>query len=167
MDVHYINPFIQSAQNVFQTMLDSPLKRLKLSLKQSASPSHDVSGVIGLSGKVCGSVVFSLSRTVALAVVKQMLDLEVNEINAEVADAIGELTNMIAGGAKPSFPEDELSIGLPNVIAGRNHVVMFPGNVRPICVDFETLWGPVSLEIGFDTRNAAAPAAVQESVVAT
>lgn len=152
MDVNFINPFIQSATNVFSTMLNSPLERLRLSLKTTSTPSQEVSGVIGLSGKVSGSVVFSLSRSVAFAAVKQMLDIEVSELNSEVVDAIGELTNMIAGGAKASFPNEKLSIGLPNIIVGRNHAVMFPGNVQPICVDFRTLWGPVALEVGFDTR---------------
>lgn len=161
MDVNYINPFIASAQNVFSTMLDCQIKRQGLSLKENAAPSHEVSAVIGLSGDaVSGSVVFSISRPVALTIVKRMLDLDVDDINADVADAIGELTNMIAGGAKASFAEHRMTLGLPNVIVGRNHVVMFPGNVRPICVAFHTGWGPMTLEVGLDTRPAHAdPAA--------
>lgn len=153
MDVNYINPFIQSAKSVFTTMLDTPLTRTGLSLKDTDTPSHDISAVIGLSGRVSGSVVFSLSRPVALAIVKKMIDLDVDSINAEVADAIAELVNMIAGGAKASFSHLQLSLGLPNVVVGRNHRIMFPGDVRPLCVDFHTVWGVLSLEVGFDDQS--------------
>ena len=163
MDVKYINPFIKSAKNVFNTMLETELTRTGVSLKDSASPSHDISAVIGLSGKISGSVVFSISRPVALAVVKKMIDLETDAINADVADAIAELVNMIAGAAKACFPELELSLGLPNVVVGRNHLIMFPGNVRPVCVDFKTVWGAVALEVGFDVRETATrPAETRE-----
>lgn len=156
MDVSYINPFIASACNVFSTMLNCPLKRKNLTVKTNSSPSHEVSAVIGLSGTtVNGSVVFSLSRSVALTVVKQMLDLDVSELNADVADAIGELANMIAGGAKASFSEYKLSLGLPNVIIGRHHNIMFPNNVRPICVEFHTPWGPVTLDVGINSQLKA------------
>lgn len=161
MDVKYINPFIESARNVFGTMLDCPIKRDGISLKNSTSPTYEVSAVIGLSGKVCGSVVFSLSRPVALGIVKRMLDLDTDQINADVADAIGELTNMIAGGAKASFAQYSMSLGLPNVIIGRNHLVLFPGTVHPLCVHFQTPWGPMALEVGLDTRSVDVQTTVQ------
>lgn len=151
MDVSYINPFIESASNVFNITLNSPLTRQGLSLKQTDTPLYEVSAVIGLSGKVSGTVVFSISAPVAFGIVKQMLDTDVAEINADVADAVGELSNMIAGGAKVHFSQYNLALGLPKVLVGHNHVLRFPGNVRPICVHFKARWGAVALEVGLDT----------------
>lgn len=153
MDVNHINPFVRSAINVFNTMLGWPIQREGLSLKDSTTPSHDVTAVIGLSGVVRGSVVFSLSRPVALKVVERLLGVETHEINAEVIDAVGELTNMIAGGAKAELEQYRLSLGLPNVIVGRNHVIYFPENVRPLCISFRTPGGPATLEVGLDTSG--------------
>jgi len=150
MQVEYINPFIQSVANVFQTMLNCDVERKSLSLKDSYSPTYEVTGVIGLTGKASGAVVLSLSRSVSFKVVETLLDVAVNEINADVVDAVGELTNMVAGGAKAELSQYEMSLGLPSMITGRNHAIKFPSNIRPICVGFGTPWGPLSLEVGLD-----------------
>ena len=158
MDVEHINPFIQSAINVFGTMLNCPIQRNSLSLKENDAPTYEISGVIGLSGPVSGSVVFSLSREVAFHIAEGFLMEQVSEITAEVVDAVGEVTNMIAGGAKKELSQYALSLGLPTVIVGRNHTITFPKDVKPICVEFTTPWGPISLEVGLaENAEAAAP----------
>lgn len=156
MDVNHINPFVKSIANVFDTMLDCSIKRTGLSLKDSNSPSYEVSAVIGLSGKANGSVVLSLSRSVAYLVVERMLGREATQIDADVVDAVGELTNMIAGSAKSHLSQYALSLGIPNVVVGRNHSIFFPSNIRPLCIQFETPAGPVALEVGLDTKSADA-----------
>jgi chemotaxis protein CheX len=80
-----------------------------------------------------------------------MLMTEATEINDDVLDAVGELTNMVAGAAKAELEEYELMVSLPNVITGRDHDVHFPSNVTPICVSFETDWGELTLEVGLAT----------------
>jgi chemotaxis protein CheX len=65
-----------------------------------------------------------------------------------VCDAIGELTNMVAGSAKAELDEYQLSVSLPNVVTGVDHDIRFPTNVTPLCVPFATHWGPLSLEVG-------------------
>jgi chemotaxis protein CheX len=150
MDVSFINHFIESTANVFDTMLSCKVKRTSLQLKTGCQPTHEVSAVIGLSGKVTGSVVLSLTRNVALKSVEQMLFDEFTEINAEVVDGVGELANMIAGGAKAAMEDLQLALGLPNVIIGNSHEVYFPGSVQPISVGFETPWGPMAIDVGFN-----------------
>ncbi len=74
-------------------------------------------------------------------------------IDADVIDAIGELTNMIVGGAKSKLEELKMSIGLPTVIAGRNHAVAFPSGVTPLCIPFESMHGSFCLEVGLATST--------------
>lgn len=157
MDVNHINPFVKSISNVFAMMLGCEIRRTGLKLKSSMAPSFDVTGVIGLSGKVNGSVVLSLSRRLALKTVENMLGEEATEINEMVADAVGELTNMVAGSAKAELSEYDLSLGAPNVIVGRHHVICFPKNVRPICIHFDSQWGAISLEVGLESPTADPP----------
>jgi len=153
VDVHHINPFIHSAINVFTTMLDCDIRRTGLRHKNVDSPSLEVSGVIGLSGKACGSVVFSLSREVALQAAERLLMEPFQSISDEVIDAVGEITNMVAGAAKKELSQYELYLGLPTVIIGRDHTIAFPKNVRPICVEFETPWGPAELDVGLQMES--------------
>ncbi len=149
MRVEYINPFIASLKNTFRTMLGCEAQRGQLAVKNSNHAHHPISGVIGLSGKAVGTVVVSFSREVALRAASTMLMTEATEVNEDVLDAVGELTNMVAGGAKAQLEEFQLMVSLPNVITGQDHEVHFPSNVTPLCIHFQTPWGPLTLEVGF------------------
>ncbi len=130
-------------------MLDCEVKRGQATLKVNLSPRHEISGVIGLSGKAVGTVVLSFSKEVAIRAASHMLMNENTEVNDDVLDAVGELTNMVAGAAKSQLAEYQLMASLPNVITGSDHTVRFPSDVKPICVPFTTKWGSLALEIGF------------------
>lgn len=148
MKAEYINPFMTSLANAFDTMLSCPVHRGKLAFKSAETPVFEVSGVIGLSGQAVGTVVLSLSREVAIKAASTMLMMDATELNSDVVDAVGELTNMVAGAAKAELEELKLSISLPNVIIGVGHEVHFPSNVTPICVPFTCEWGPLAIEVG-------------------
>lgn len=156
MRVELVNPFIKSLKNAFQTMLGCEVKRGDLRVKQGATAAHEISGVIGLTGNSVGTVVLSLSRNVALEAASTMLMTPLEEVDDDVLDAIGELTNMVAGAAKAELKEFNLAVSLPNVISGENHDIHFPSNVKPICIEFTSPWGPLALEVGL----AEVPAAV-------
>ena len=148
MKVEYINPFITSLINTFDTMVGCKVRREDIRLKEDNNPKHEVSGVIGLSGNAKGTVVLSISKDVALKAASAMLMEEMTELNGEVVDAVGELTNMVAGRAKAELQEYSLSVSLPNVVTGRDYEIRFPSNATPLCVLFASDWGPLSLEVG-------------------
>ncbi len=148
MKAEYINPFISSLGTVFQTMLSCDVTRGAITLKDGNHPRHPISGVIGLSGHAVGTVVLSVSQSVALKAASTMLMTEATEVDADVLDAVGELTNMVAGRAKSQLEELQLSVSLPSLITGTDHEIRFPSNVTPICVPFETEWGDLTLEVG-------------------
>jgi chemotaxis protein CheX len=148
VSVEYINPFLNSTLNVFRTMAACELRRGKPYLADGTQPTHEISGVIGLSGKAIGTVVLSLGEEVALKVAEAMLGEAQTGMNGDVVDAIGELTNMIAGSAKAQMEHLEMSVSLPSVIMGRDHRVGFPGDIQPIAIPFESDWGPICVEVG-------------------
>ena len=129
-------------------MLNCRLERGRPYLKNGTQPQHEVSGVIGLSGKAQGTVVLGLSREAALGAAEAMLQERPPQINGDVTDAVGELVNIIAGSAKAKLEHLELSLSLPTVITGKNHCVEFPTNVTPICIPFTSPWGDVSVDVG-------------------
>lgn len=155
MRVEYINPFVKSLSNTFDTMLGCQITRGKLQLKTESNPLHEISGIIGLSGKAVGTVIVSLSKNVALQAASAMLLTEATELDNDVIDAVGEITNIVAGSAKVDLQQYELSISLPNVVTGTPHGIRFPSNVQPICVPFESAWGPLMLEVGLEEVPAA------------
>ena len=91
----YVNPLIAATRTVFETMLGCTPKRVKLALKDTLEPQYDLSAVIGITGRANGTIVLSLSEAAALEVLNRMLGIEVTEINADVCDAVGELTKLM------------------------------------------------------------------------
>lgn len=150
MRAEYINPFVKALVNTFDTMLGCAVTRGPIALKDNNIALHEISGTIGLSGKAVGTVVVSFSREVALRAASAMLMVEATEIDDDVTDAVGEITNMVAGSAKVELEEYQLQISLPNVVTGKNHTIRFPSQVKPICVPFSTPWGGVTLEVGLE-----------------
>ena len=69
MDASYITPFVKSIQNVFSTMLQLPVTVNTPQIKQDSTPTHDVSGIIGMSGDVIGTVILSFKTDAAESIV--------------------------------------------------------------------------------------------------
>jgi len=147
MRAEYLNPFIGAVTSVFNTMLNCQISRGAIFLKNGQDPSHEISGIIGLSGRASGTVVLSLNRQTALSAAQTMLGEAQTEINADVKDVVGELANMVAGSAKAQLAQFDMSLTIPTVVTGNFHVV-FPSKTPPICIPFETPWGSLTVEVG-------------------
>lgn len=148
MRVEFINPFVSGLATTFGTMLDCEIQRGEISLNTNKYPSHEISGVIGMSGLAIGTTIISLSKPVALQAASTMLMSPCEEIDQDVTDAVGELANMVAGSAKAQLEEYQMSISLPNVMLGKDAKLVFPSNVQPITIPFNCKWGDLSLEVG-------------------
>ena len=161
MDVKYINPFLSSIRNVFDTMLQVPFRMGKPHLKQDPLPYHEVSSVIGLSGSITGSVVVNLSKGVAMKLASALSGEEISEIDEDCIDAVGEIANMVVGGAKKDFPGGNNSISVPSVIIGR-HQVRYPRGVPIISIPCETDAGQLAIDVAL--KGITEPAAAKANV---
>lgn len=156
MQAEHINPFLRAVSNTFSTMLGAEARRGALSMGDPRVRKYPVSGVIGLSGRAVGTVVINLSEEVALKAASRMLMDDIHELNDEVVDAVGEMANMVAGQAKVELEQYELSVSLPNVVTGVGHEIRFPSSAPPVTVSFDTDFGPMVLEVGFETSKVPA-----------
>lgn len=163
MKAEYINPFMTSLANAFDTMLNCPVHRGQLTFKSAETPVFEVSGVIGLSGKAVGTVVLSLSKEVAIKAASTMLMMEATELNSDVVDAVGELTNMVAGRAKAALEHLAMSLALPTVITGKNHVISFGSATQTLAIPFTCEWGGAVLEVGLIEGPEVMEAAIAAS----
>ena len=154
MEVAHINPFITSVISMFDTMLGVELIRGQPFVKGSIVPEHDISGIIGLTGKAKGVVVLSLGKETALRATEALLAEQPEDINEDVVDAVGEMANIVAGGAKAQLERLDMSVSLPTVVTGKHHFVGFPSEVSPVCIPFDCEWGNVTVEVGLVEKPA-------------
>ena len=148
MDVRYINPFVKSVSNTFQTMCNLSINVGKPQLKQGDGPSADITSVIGFSGDAAGSVALLFSYDTASKIATAFSGTEITPEHPDFADAIGELANMVAGGAKSQFEGLKISVSLPNVIRGKNLNMSASKNTPRIVIPCNTDAGTVYMEIG-------------------
>jgi len=160
MDASYITPFVKSIQNVFSTMLQLPVTVSEPSIKGGNAPSHDVSGIIGMSGDVTGTVVLSFQLDAARAVVALFCGERLEPEDADFADAVGELVNMVSGGAKALFTDTKsVSISCPSVVVGKGHEVALPSDIPCLIIPCSTDCGDFVIEVAIRESDTASPVA--------
>ena len=150
MNVEYINPFIEAVFNTMKTMLGVKPERLTPVIKDNPLTQGDVSGIIGFASKnVSGAVALSFPTDTALKVYQLMMGEPVSQINSDVQDVVGELANIVAGGAKKLFSDAGFSfhISIPTIVVGRNHIITHKLDVPVVIVPFKLGSSPFSMEI--------------------
>lgn len=150
MKIEYINPFIQSANDTFITMLGIEPAMLQPQIAKISLTHGDISGIIGFAGKeISGSVAISLAEKTALYIHQQLLSEKVDHLSAGVRDTVGEIANIIAGGAKTIFAKTGKSfhISIPTVVVGKNHSISFSVENPMVVIPFTINEFPFSVDI--------------------
>lgn len=144
MKAEFLNPFLQATVNVLSTMAMLSPKPGKPQIKESDVAVGDITGIIGLTGYAEGSLAVSFSEPCALKIVENMIGEQYTEMNEDVADAVGELTNMISGDARSQLQKlgYDFTAAIPTVVRGKDHTV------RHVAQGGTTLMIPFSTENG-------------------
>ena len=138
MDVRYINPFVAATQTVFKTMLNMEPRMGRPVLKDSGVTSGDVTGVMGLTGDKRGSVCVSFREKGAVLVYNALMGDDYDTVGPEVIDAVGELTNIIAGQARKEFEKAGINLkaAIPTVVVGRGAELHFVSKFPTMSLPF-------------------------------
>ncbi|PIE58475.1 MAG: chemotaxis protein CheX [Desulfobulbus propionicus] len=112
---------LAATQDVFASMIFLDLKPGNPVEGKDASFDSSLSSMIGLAGDLKGLLAVHCTRETALSITSSMLGMEVDELDEDVKDAIGEVANMVAGGIKASLTDYKVNIELaiPSVAVGK------------------------------------------------
>ncbi|MEA1968756.1 MAG: chemotaxis protein CheX [Thermodesulfobacteriota bacterium] len=152
MDVALINPFVTATTNVLETMAFVEVDAGKPYLKKDNIAKGDVTGVIGLTGVANGTIAVTFQEECILKIVSNMFGEKMTELNHEIADAVGELTNMISGQARKELEElgKVFKAAIPSVITGKNHSITHYTKGPKIAIPFNTENGGFTIEVCFE-----------------
>ncbi|GAP74223.1 chemotaxis protein CheX [Pseudoalteromonas sp. SW0106-04] len=154
MNVEFINPFLSSLVNVLATMAQTELKPGKPRVKKDEVAAGDVSGLIGMVGpQTKGSLSITFDESLALTIMERMLGERPSAINEDVTDMVGEITNMVTGGAKNLLGEKgyDFDMATPAVVSGTGHTITHKCEGTTIIMPFTSGDGNAHIEISFDT----------------
>ena len=107
---------------------------------------------MGLMGKTKGAISVSFTEKSILSIVSKMPGEEMKEMNEEIKDAMGEITNMISGQARQRLDElgRSLKAAIPTVIMGNNHTINHITACPIIAIPFDTDNGSFAIELCFE-----------------
>lgn len=140
MDVRVINSFLDGTVDVLSTMAFVKPKAGKAFLKKDNTAKGDISGIIGFTGTVRGSMAISFGATCIQKIVSNMLGEQINSIDGDIKDAVGEITNMVSGAARKKLEGlgFKVNASIPTVVYGREHSIMHVLGGPSIVIPFET-----------------------------
>ena len=162
LDPIYVTAFIEATQNVFQRMLHQTVSFGKPLTGRLPHLENDVSAIVGMTGDVVGTVVLSLPAATTSKIVERFVGSPIDMENDDFADAVGELVNMISGGAKAKFQGKQVRISCPSVVIGEGHTVQQPSDSVCISIPCESSCGGFCVDVSIKkaaVSQASEPAA--------
>jgi len=147
VDVKVLNALIKATSFVCSQYGISNMKMLKPEIKKQEDPWRgDIAAAIGIDSKMFqGMMILSFSEKVYLQILTTMLGEEQTSINADNADAIGELSNMILGNAKSDFTNYEIKMTIPQILE-KNKRPEVPAGSASIIITTDTPVGSFYIE---------------------
>ena len=133
------NKVIDATVEIFSTMLmmdivpGEPVPREDLPFESS------VTGMIGMAGLYKGVLAMHMPNQVAMKITGNFLGMDVEEVNEDVLDAIGELANMLGGSVKSILSEKgkDIELSMPSTIAGEKYDFQIRENADLLVVPFK------------------------------
>lgn len=140
---------IESAKEIFATMVMMEIAVNGTFLEDSLPLTDSISGVIGLAGTCKGVLAVHMPSKVAMAVTGGFLGMDVDEMNADVEDAIGELANMLGGNVKSILSENgrDIDLSLPSTIIGRRYDFQPTKEAERVIIPFTCAAGEFAIDL--------------------
>ncbi|PLV55502.1 chemotaxis protein CheX [Thermotoga sp. SG1] len=131
MDAKIVNALIGSVYETIKSVLRVDPKLGKPSVVPHIEIPHSMVTVIGVTGSIEGSLIYSFSSETALKVVSAMMGMEYGQLDELAMSAIGELGNMTAGklAMKLETLGKHVDITPPTVVSGKELKIKSFGTV--------------------------------------
>lgn len=150
MEAALITPFVDATLDVLKTMSATEAHPGSPDSKADFKTPGQVSGIIAMAGdQLSGNLVLSFEGGTIVKIVNKMLMESYDTLCEDVVDAVGEITNMIAGGAKKRLADIGYTFAMatPVVIVGSDMEMKQLSPETIVSVPFETDAGKFWVEL--------------------
>lgn len=156
MKVNFINPVLGSMLNVLSTMahIEPKVGVPKKKDRNDIVRGKNITGVMSMVGSNGNaSIALTFSEAAILHIAKKMLPGgEITKIDGTVIDLVGELANMVLGGAKSDLEKEGyfFKLSLPTIIFGSDYLIAHKTNAPIIMLPFTMPEGEFVVEAGYE-----------------
>jgi chemotaxis protein CheX len=140
---------IESAKEIFSSMVMMEISVSGDNMTKSVTLIESISGVIGLAGTHKGVLAIHIPNKVAMAITSSFLGMDVDEMNEDVEDAVGELANMLGGNVKSILSENgrDINLSLPSTITGQQYDFQPTKEAERIIIPFRCDAGEFTIDL--------------------
>lgn len=142
---------ISSTKEVFSTMVMLDIDDLTTTEIDVDGNTTRLTSMLGLGGGLRGILAFHCPKAVATGITSAFLGMDVLEIDEDVKDAVGEITNMVAGGLKVYLASKNINIELaiPTSVIGKSFKTSGLSGASQVIVPFSCDSGKFWVELKF------------------
>lgn len=137
--MEYKQKIVDSTVEIFTSMIMMEVESIDKEVGERSHLQHSISGVIGLAGAFKGVLAIHLPKELAMQITGNFLGMDVEEINEDVEDAIGEIANMLGGDVKGFLTTSgsDIDLSLPSTISGEEYEFQAKKNAVTYIVPFK------------------------------
>lgn len=148
MKAEYVNSFYKATLDVLKLMLDLEVKQGVVSVVEGLIPSKEANVIIGVTGDLKGSILFSFPEDMTLEMVYIMSGMRMDSIDNFVSSALGEVANIIGGNALNNLSKVNYACDIvpPQILIGRYESVSM-ANEKAIRIPLITKIGEFDITI--------------------
>ena len=120
MEINVGQAIIDGTQEVFSTMLMVELEADAPIEGEGGEIDSNITSMIGLGRDIRGMLAVHCPAAVAKDITGTFIGMEVEELDEDVKDAIGEIANMVAGNLKVFFQGHgkDIELAIPTSVVG-------------------------------------------------
>jgi chemotaxis protein CheX len=140
---------IASTNEIFTGMVMMEIESIDPPVEPLGQMKKSITGMIGLAGTFKGVLAIHFSNDIAMAVTGSFLGLDVEEINEDVHDAVGEIANMLGGDLKAILSDKgkDIQLSLPSTIGGDEYVFNSRDTGEQLILSFKVPAGVFHVEV--------------------
>ena len=139
IDAQFVDELVAATRDVFKTMVFHEVDAAAPLMGEARRPNANVVGTVAFAGETSGLVVFYSGTEGAIRITAAMLGIDPGSVNGELPDAIGELTNMIAGSFRTRMAHlrgESWAIAVPTVTIGSDFYTKYVSDVQRVLCPF-------------------------------
>jgi len=152
MDVMLVNPFIEGTLHILDTTAFVKVKPEIPFLKTDSLAQGDITGFLEISGDLEGTAAISFTEKSILGIVSAMFGEDMTEINEEITDAVGEISNMVAGHVTTKIAEldKKIKVKFVKVLIGNDQTIPHTeAGSHVVSIPFRTTKGKMVVEVSY------------------
>jgi chemotaxis protein CheX len=147
--VNHAKEIADATCEIFSSMIMLEVTAKEATQRTNPHFENSITGMVGLAGTSRGNLLIHLPASVATAVTTAFLGMDVDSIDDDVCDAIGELANMLAGAVKTALDPggSDIKLSMPSTVYGESYSLDCHDSGTNVLVPFDLDGGEFSVEL--------------------